>query len=169
MTEAPANWFALRVRSRHEFVTRNELAKKGVETYLPAATKLRRWKDRKKQVDFPLFPGYLFVSVAPRPDEFLKALKTRGAVSFVCLEPGQPSPVSREEIQSLRIILQSEGEYDIYPEMKQGARVTVKSGPLKGAEGVIIGREERYIFVVNIEILGRSVGTRISAEDIEPV
>jgi len=169
MTEARANWYALRVRSRHEFVTRDELAKKGVDTFLPAATKLRRWKDRKKNVDFPLFPGYLFVSVAPRPEEFLKALKTRGAVNFVALEAGQPAPVAEEEIQSLRIILQCKGEFDIYPELKQGTRVSVMSGPLKGAEGVIIGKEERFVFVVNIEILGRSIGTRISAEDIEPV
>lgn len=167
MTEAPASWYALRVRSRHEFVTRDELVKKGVETFLPAATKLRRWKDRKKHVDFPLFPGYLFVSMAPRPDEFLKALKTKGAVNFVSLEPGQPAPVAEEEIQSLRIVLESQGDFDVYPELKRGAQVRVRSGPLNGAEGVVIGREERYVFVVNIEILGRSVGIRISAEDIE--
>jgi transcription antitermination factor NusG len=162
------NWYALHVKSRHEFVARDELAKKGIETYLPTARKLRFWKDRKKLVDFPLFPGYLFVQSAPNPEEFLRVLKTRGAVNLVSLEPGQPATVPPEEINSLRILLESDVEFDVYPNLKEGARVRVRRGPLRGAEGVLTKREEQHTFTVNIEILGRGVSVRINAEEIEP-
>lgn len=162
------NWYALRVKSRHEFVARDELGKKGIETYLPTVRKLRFWKDRKKLVDFPLFPGYLFVQSAPAPEDFLQVLKTKGAVNLVSLEPGQPAAVPPEEINSLRILLESDVEFDIYPNLKEGERVRVRRGSLRGAEGVLTGREGQHTFTVNIEILGRSVGVRINAEEIEP-
>lgn len=71
------HWFALYVKSRHEFVASSELKQKGIETFLPSVMKLNQWKDRKKLVEFPLFPGYLFVHVPPSPEEFLNVLKTK--------------------------------------------------------------------------------------------
>jgi len=162
-------WYALYVKSRHEFVTNNELLKKGIESYLPAVTRLRKWKDRKKLVDFPLFPGYLFVFIDPNPEAFLDVLKTRGVVTFVALEPGHPTPVSPQEIESLRIILQSGRELNLYPSLKEGTSVRVKRGPLKGAEGILKKMESHYVFHVNIGILGRSVGVKLWADDIETI
>ncbi|MEW6109832.1 MAG: UpxY family transcription antiterminator [Nitrospirota bacterium] len=162
------NWYALYVKSRHEFTTMDELKRKGINTFLPFVKRLRQWKDRKKFIDFPLFPGYLFVSVRPNPEEFINVLKTRGAVSLVTGEPGHPVPVSEEEINSLKILIDSGEDLDIYPELKEGAGVRVKKGPLKGAVGKLAKKEERHIFLVNIDILGRSVGVKIFADDIEP-
>lgn len=67
---ANANWYAVYVKSRYEFVVSEELQRKGIETFLPSITKLNRWKDRKKLVEVPLFPSYLFVSIVPDPTEF---------------------------------------------------------------------------------------------------
>jgi transcriptional antiterminator NusG len=162
-------WYALYVKSRHEFVTNNELRKKGIESYLPAVTKLRQWKDRKKLVDFPLFPGYLFVFINPNPEAFFDVLKTRGVVTFVALEPGYPTPISPEEIGSLKIMIESGREVNLYPSFKEGTSVRVKRGPLKGAEGILKKMETHYVFHVNIAILGRSVGVKLWADDIETV
>ncbi len=161
------NWYALAVKSRHEFVAADELRKKGVETFLPSVVKTRQWKDRRKAVEFPLFPGYLFVRIYPQAEEFLKVVKTRGSVTFVSLDPGHPTPVASGEIYSLKMMIENRGHVDIYPHLHEGARVRVKKGPLKGAEGVLAKKEGEYLFLVNIEILGRSVGTKIYAEDIE--
>ena len=161
------NWYALYVKSRHEFFTRDELIKKGIDTFLPSVIKLRQWKDRRKHVECPFFPGYLFVCISPYPEDFLKVLKTRGAVTFVSLEPGQPTPVQPEEISSLKILIESGEELDIYSHLKEGTKVRVRRGPLKGAEGVLKKREDRYIFNVNVDLLGRSVGVKIYADDIE--
>ena len=165
MTE---NWYALRVRSRHEFVTSEELTRKDIESFLPSVSRVRQWKDRKKTVDFPLFPGYVFVHLDPRPGAFMNVLKTRGSVSFVSLEPGHPTSVSPAEIASLRAMLMSGEQLDVFPAFKEGTAVRVKHGPLLGTIGVLAKREGRQMFLINIDILGRSVGLKISAEDVEP-
>ncbi len=161
------NWYALWVKSRSEFVTSHELSRKGIENYVPAATRVRQWADRKKKVDFPLFPGYVFVHILPKAEEFLNVVKTRGSVSFVSLEPGRPTLVPPQEIASLKVLLQSGTQLDVFPALKEGTAVRVKRGPLSGAVGILAKRKGQDMFLVNIEILGRSVGTRIRAEDIE--
>jgi len=162
-------WFALYVKSRHEFFTNNELRKKGIETFLPAVKKWRQWKDRKKLVDFPLFPGYLFVHIYPNPERLLDVLKTKGAVDLLSTELTRPTPVSSEEIHSLRLLIESGKELDIYPHLKEGIGVRVRRGLFKGAEGILQEREDQYIFLVNIKLLGRSVGVKIHADDIETI
>lgn len=165
MTEQ--SWFALSVKSRHEFVARDELLSRGVETFLPIVTKLQQWRDRRKRVQFPVFPGYLFVRVAPCPEDFLQVIKSRGTVRLICLEPGRPTPVATQEIEALKTVVASGQPFDVYPGYQIGARVRVRRGPLEGAEGVVAKREGTQLFFVNVEILGRSVGVRISADDLE--
>lgn len=162
-----ANWYALHVKSRHEFAVSGELQRKGVETFLPSVTRLNQWKDRKRRVEYPLFPGYLFVSIAPEPEKFLNVVKTRGAVTFISLEPGCPTPVAPEEIGALKIVLAGGEQVDIYPHLKQGSRVRMKSGVFQGAEGTLAKKEDQHMLLVSIELLGRSVGVKILAEDVE--
>lgn len=160
-------WFALYVKSRHEFVTNAELNKKGIDTFLPSVKKWRQWKDRRKLVNFPLFPGYLFVHIYPHPEEFFNVLKTRGALNLVSSESCYPTPVQPEDISSLRLLIESERELDIFPYLREGTSVRVRKGPLKGVEGILRKKEDQYMFLVDIRLLGRSVGVRIYADDIE--
>lgn len=162
-----ADWYALRVRSRSEFATAGELCRKGIEHYLAFVTRIRQWKDRKKKIDFPLFPGYLFVHVPRRADAFLNVVQTKGAVSLVALEPGHPTPVDSEEIASLRLLLESGEPFDLYPVLQTGTPVRIKRGALSGAVGVLARRSDENHFAVNVDILGRSVGLKICAEDVE--
>ncbi len=161
------NWYAAYTKSRHEFVAQNELSKKDIETFLPVVRKIRTWKDRKKWIDFPLFPGYLFIRTIPSYENFLDILKTRGIVTLLSSEAANPIPVPDEEINSLRLMLESGREIDIYPGLKEGSRVRIKRGPLTGAEGTLKVKNEQYMFLVNIEILGRSIGVKVYAEDLE--
>jgi transcription termination/antitermination protein NusG len=164
---ADSNWYALYVKSRHEFVTQSELSKKKITTFLPSINRISHWKDRKKSVQFPLFPGYLFVYIKARADEYTNVLKARGAVYLLSTDSGCPTPVSPEEIHSLKIMIESGQTIDIYPHLKKGVPVRVKRGPLAGAEGMISNKLEQYIFAVNIDMLGRSIGVHISADDME--
>jgi transcriptional antiterminator NusG len=161
------NWYALYVKSNHEFVAYEELLKKRIETFLPTIKKARQWKDRRKMIDFPIFPGYLFFRVEPSPEDFLSVLRTRGVINILSAEAGHPSPVVTEEIDSLKLLVESGEELDIYPHLKEGRRVRVKGGPLRGAEGTLEKKEDRCTFLVNVELLGRSVGVKIYAEHIE--
>lgn len=168
--EPPADgrrWHAVYVKSRHEFVARDDLARADVTTFLPAVQRLRQWKDRKKLVDFPIFPGYLFVRLQPSLEAFLRVCKTRGVVKFLAAERGNPTPVPDREIESLRVLLEKGGEFDIYPHLKAGAAVRVRRGLFQGAEGVLAVKGNKHKFVVNISILGRCVGVGIHADDVE--
>jgi transcriptional antiterminator NusG len=167
MSEQCLNWYALFVRSRHEFVTAGQLQKRGVEVFLPALTKMRRWSDRGKAVTVPLFPGYVFVYLRPSAETFMNVIRTRGTVSFVSHEPGRPAPVDSNEIQALKLMLDTGGHLDIYPHLCVGERVTVKRGPLMGAGGLLMKKDDEHLFLVSINILGRSVGMRINPEDLE--
>ncbi len=162
-----ANWYAVYVKSRHEFVVSGELQSKGIETFLPSVITLNQWKDRKKHIKTPLFPGYVFVSIQPDPEEFVRVVKTRGAVSFIAMEPGHPSPVDPAEINALKILLESGEQIDIHPHFKLGARVRVKSGVFRGATGTLARKDDHHVLFVSIEILGRSVGVKIYADDVE--
>jgi transcription antitermination factor NusG len=167
MAETAHHWYALFVRSRHEFVTTGQLRKQGVEVFLPSITRMRRWSDRDKAVKFPLFPGYVFVYVQPSAETFMSIVRTHGTVAFVSQEPGYPARIDPQEMQSLRRIVESGENFDIYPHLCEGATVLVKQGPLKGATGVLVKKEDHSMFLVNISILGRSIGTKVNAEDLE--
>ena len=161
------SWYAIYVKSRHEFVIRDALTLEMIPAFLPATQRMRQWKDRKKLVDFPIFPGYVFVQLQPSLEAFFKVSKTRGVVRLLAMERGRPTTVPDREIESLRILLGNGDALDVYPHLKEGALVRVKRGPLKGAEGLLAVKGAQYKFIVNIGILGRSVGVGIHADDVE--
>ncbi len=166
-TASACPWYVVYVKSRHEFVVYNELLRKGIETFLPSVRKSSQWKDRIKMIEHPLFPGYVFVKVPAYPGAFLYVLKTQGVVAFVSLESSTPTPVDPEEIASLRLLIGSSENVEIYPHLKEGTRVRVKNGPLLNAEGVLSKKGNDYLFSVNVELLGRSITVKICAQDIE--
>jgi len=161
------SWHALHVKSRHEFVTERDLEQKGIETFLPTIMKMNQWKDRKKLIEYPMFPGYVFVYTQANSEHHLEVLKTRGVVAFVCLEPGIPTLVSSDEMETLQRMIASGREIDLFPHLSQGACVRIKSGPLKGAAGILNRKCEEYSFMINVELLGRSVAVKISPYELE--
>jgi len=166
---SPPNWYAVYVKSRHEFVVLNELRQKQIEAFLPSVKKSSQWKDRKQVIEYPLFPGYVFVQVIPHPESFLNVLKTRSVVTLISQEPGIPTAIVPEEIHSLKLLIESGKEIDVYPHLKEGMRVRVKSGSLAGAEGILSNKENECIFHVNVDLLGRSVGVKVAPNAIEPI
>jgi len=102
-----AHWYAVYVRSRHEFKIFNRLTESGIETFLPVVERLSRWKDRKKLVSFPLFAGYLFVHISKDYNDILSVLKTHGVVRFLGIVPGEPEPVPDEQIAYLKKLVES--------------------------------------------------------------
>ncbi len=131
-------WYALYVRPRHEKIVYQQLLEKQVDSFLPLTKQLRKWKDRKKWVEMPLFSGYVFVNIHLR--DRLRALQTHGVVRMVSFG-GVPAVIPDWQIEQLNKILQ-EGTA-IQPEeyLKVGDYVEVVEGPLKGVRGYL--REKR--------------------------
>src|SRR5262249_23367656 len=116
------SWFAIWTRSRHEQVVREQLARKQIDAFLPTITKWSRWKDRKKKIDWPLFPGYCFARFDPQ--DTLPVVKCTGVVSIVSFE-GKPAPIPDYELESIRVLVGSELQYDPCPLVREGMMVEV--------------------------------------------
>jgi transcription antitermination factor NusG len=97
---ANAHWYAIWTRSRHEQMVREQLTQKAIEAFLPTVTRWSRWKDRRKKIDWPLFPGYCFARFDPI--DRLAVLKCAGVVSIVGFEGGEPAPIPEHEIDGIR-------------------------------------------------------------------
>jgi transcriptional antiterminator NusG len=155
MTSTGTPWFAVWTRSRHEQVVREQLERKGVETFLPTIMKWSRWKDRKKQIAWPLFPGYCFARFDAV--DRLPILKCTGVVSIVGVD-GEPAPIPESEIIGIRTLVDSELAYDPCPMIHEGDMVEVTHGPLKG----VVGR-----LVLSVELIGQGVSVEVDAADVK--
>ena len=157
-------WFALWIRSRHEKQVRDQLQRKGIEVFLPTVTRWSRWKDRKKQIEWPLFPGYCFARF--HPDERLPVLKCDGVVTVVGTE-GKPSPIPEVEIDSIRTLIESELAFDPVPFIKEGMMVEVKSGPLTGVVGRLVRKGAHARLVISVNLIGQGVSVEVDAADVK--
>jgi len=162
-------WYAVHVRSKHEFQVRERLRQADIEVFLPVANRLRRWKDRKKLISFPLFPGYLFVRINRSPQERLAVLKTKGVVRFLCTDSGEPEPVPDDQITPLKRLIETGMPLDPHPYLKEGCRVRIRTGPLSGVEGILVQRLGLHMLVLSVDILHQGASLRIESSDVETV
>lgn len=158
-------WFAVWTRSRHEQVVREQIQGKGIEAFLPTVTKWSRWKDRRKKVDWPLFPGYCFARFDPA--DRLSVLKCTGVVSIVSFN-GDIAPIPDFEIDSLRRLVTSELQYDPCPLIKEGTMVEVVHGPLKGVIGRLLRKGAHARLVLAVDLIGQAVSVEVDAADVKP-
>ncbi|RJQ15020.1 MAG: UpxY family transcription antiterminator [Nitrospiraceae bacterium] len=163
------NWYAVNTRSRHEFQVHDRLKLKGVEAFLPAVERLRKWKDRKKLVAFPLFPGYIFVHIAKDSNSLLSVLKVKGVVRMLCTIPGEPTPIPDEQIVSLQRLMENKELLDPYPYLNEGQRVRIVKGPLSGVEGILVEKLDKHILVLSVDVLRQGVALTINASDVEKI
>ena len=165
----PRGWYAVYTRGRHEKKAAETLSRKAIPVFLPLVKKKSRWKDRWKIVDAPLFTSYLFVNAPPDPGSQLAVLKTPGVVRIVGIH-GVPSPVPDEQIDSLRVIVESGEPVLILRSIPPGARVVVRQGPFEGVIGKVVRLSERKArLVVSIELLNRSVAVELDEDWLERV
>jgi transcription antitermination factor NusG len=144
-------WFALYTQPRKEKVLDSELKKRGIESFLPLKKSLRQWKDRKKLVEIPLFPSYIFVNVDD--NKLYEIVQVTGAVRFIYFE-GKPVPVPQEQIDSIKILLEREIEFELQRNnVRVGDRVQIREGRFAGLTGVIRNERKKTMFAVIIDAL----------------
>jgi transcription antitermination factor NusG len=158
-------WYALRVRSNFEWAVNAVLTSKEYEAFLPTYRTRRRWSDRTKEVDAPLFRGYTFCrfDAARR----LPILTTPGVVSIIGSAAG-PIEVDEGEIASVRAMVASGVLVGPWPFLREGQYVAVERGPLTGVEGIIVSLKGQYRLVVSVSLLQRSVAVEIDRDWVRP-
>jgi transcription antitermination factor NusG len=159
-------WFAVWTRSRHEQVVREQLERKKIVAFLPTITRWSRWKDRKKKVDWPLFPGYCFAQFDP--GDVLPVLKCTGVVNIVSVE-GRPAPIPDYELDSIRLLVGSDLQFDPCPLIREGMMVEVIHGPLKGVVGRLLRKDApKALLVLSVDLIGQAVSVVVDASDVKP-
>jgi transcription antitermination factor NusG len=160
------HWFALRTRSRHEKLVRDQLTNQGIEPLLPTIKRLSQWKDRKKEIEVPLFSGYCFVRFST--EQKLPVLKTIGVVDIVG-SGQQPEPIPDEEIAALQTLMTSVLPYDPHPYLHEGTMVEVIRGPLQGVRGILLRKEKRHRLILGVRLIEQAAAVEIDARDVTPI
>ena len=168
----PTRWYACYTRARHEKRVTAHLRDRGVEAYLPLVARLRQWHDRRKLVEFPLFPSYVFARF--RGGELSRVLATPGMVDIVRFA-GYPSAIPSAEIDNVRRLTSalratppSLAEPHLVPIIEEGEPVRIVSGPFAGIEGCIAqarGRN-RALIRVGIEIIRQGIQIEVGTASI---
>ena len=160
------HWHAVRVKPNCERVAAISLSAKGIEHCLPVRRQEKRWSDRYKVVEKPLFPGYVFC----RFDlgQRVAVLTTPGVVHVVCYG-GSPAPIDPAEIEAVRTLETSGLDVEPWPYVESGQRVWIERGPIAGVEGVVLDSKSGRRLVVSVTMLRRSVAVEVDAEWVRPL
>lgn len=144
-------WFALYVKPKHEKVVEQELLRGNYEAYLPLTKSLRQWSDRKKMVEMPLIPSYVFARI--KESDMYDILRFKGCLRFVWFN-NKPCPIPDNQIDSMKLLqakeLEIELENDIRP--SRGDRIRIIDGPFEGLVGVVKNGNKKN-FAVRIDSL----------------
>lgn len=160
------NWYALYTCAQHEKRVASELESREVTNFLPVYRSLRRWRDRRVELDLPLFPGYLFVHL--ELNDRLRVLQVPGVVKIVGFN-GQPQPVDECEISALRNTVGALLRIEPFPYLTTGCRVRIRQGPLAGIEGILLRKKKQCRLVLSLSLIASSVAVEIDASDVERV
>lgn len=167
LATARTAWYAIKVKSRCEFKTQDDLCLRGFPVFLPVGKVRRQWSDRVKVLEAPLFPGYLF-SRFDLESRF-RVLNLQGVARIV--GAGQvPIPVEESEIIGLQRLIESKVLLTAWPFLHPGQKVIIGHGPLAGLEGTVIRADDgKSRVAVSVGLLQRSISAEVERDWIEPV
>ena len=159
-------WLAVYTRPRHEKTVEKEFQKKRFEVYLPMLKERRKWSDRKKWVEFPMFRSYVFVRIKIKNTMF--ALQTPGVVKIIKFG-GEVAVVPDENIKAIKLMI--EGGYKPKPlnYFIKGDPVEVKDGPLKGLVGEVVRLDKNDRLVIRIDVIQHSISIQINRGFLKPI
>jgi transcription antitermination factor NusG len=159
-------WYAAYTCAQHEKRVAAELGMREVEHFLPLYSSVRRWKDRRVQLELPLFPGYVFVRLALR--DRLRVVQIPSVVRLVGFN-GLPTALPDEEMEILRTGICQSLRAEPHPFLTVGRRVRIIRGPFAGLEGVVKRKKSGMRVVVSLELIQRSVAVDVEVADVQGV
>jgi transcription antitermination factor NusG len=164
--DPPERWFVLRVKSRCEKLVALVAKNRGFEAFLPLYRSCRRWSDRRRETDFPLFTGYVFCRLDPQ--HRLPLLTIPGVLHFVGIGK-TPTPIEDAEIAAIQAAVQSGLSAEPWAFLEVGQRVRLDDGPLAGLEGIFVETAKQHRIVVSVTLLQRSLAVSIELCWVRPL
>ena len=165
-SDSEIDWVALQVRIRSEKLVASALESKNIEVFLPLYTARRKWSDRVKELQLPLFDGYVFCRLNLRYR--LPALTIPGVIQFVGFGKA-PAPIEESEILALQSLMKSGLPSMPWPFLRVGQRVRVDHGPLRDVEGILERAKGSDRLILSVSLLERSVAVEVDRNSVTPV
>ena len=159
------SWYAVYTRSRAEKRVAEELRARRLESFLPLYQAVHQWKDRRAQVQLPLFPGYVFVRFGD--GERVRVLQVPSVVQIVGNQ-GQPIPLQQREVDALLAASSAGTHAEPHPYLRVGRKVRIKSGPFQGLEGFVKRKNSDFRVVISLDSIMRSMILDVDATEVEP-
>jgi len=157
-------WYVVYTRSQHEKRLNEAVSKLNIETYLPITKTLRIWSDRKKVIEMPLFPNYLFVRASCK--EYVKIIEHHSVIGFV-KNSGELSVVPENVLFMIKKMIEGQLEYQLTTlNPSKGTFVNVISGPLVGFSGKVIQSSGGPYLTIEILQINRSFLVKIDRNSI---
>lgn len=166
LSECGELWFALQTRRNREKIVGEILRGKGYEEFVPTYRSRRKWSDRLKELELPLFPGYVFCRF--NPSRRLPVLTTPGVLSVVG-HGRVPVPVEDAEIEAIRSVVASHLRLEPWPYLCVGEWVAIESGSLAGLSGILLEVRKSCRLVVSVNLLQRSVAVEVDRDWVRPL
>jgi transcription antitermination factor NusG len=160
------SWAAVYTRHQHEKIVAQTLTAKGFEVFLPLYESVRRWKDRRKLLSLPLFPGYVFVRGAL--ERRLDVVTTPGIHMILC-QSDRVAVIPEDEILAIQRVVNSSFQLEPHPFLKCGECVRVIRGALSGIEGILVRKKNVFRLVLSVDLLSQAVAMEVDAADVEPL
>jgi transcription antitermination factor NusG len=154
--------------AKHEKRVASQLILRDVENYLPLVSRLHQWSDRRKEVELPLFPCYIFVRITPSAEHQVQVLQVGGVIGFV--GRGRLGvPIPDNQIEDIRTLLRNKISLDPYPFLKIGQRVRIRGSSLDGIEGILVRRNGMRRLVISVDNLERSLSLCVEGLEVEGI
>jgi transcription antitermination factor NusG len=162
------NWYILKTKSNCEKKVFQNLSEEGYDAYLPTYTTLRVWSDRKKKVEIPLLPSYVFIQCVPA--ELISAAQTKG-VAWIVRDLNLYAIVKDYEIENLRIFLSETHEalQESLDDFQEGQAVHVTHGPFKGLKGIALQSQSDYRVKIEISALATNFTVNVPKNQLQPI
>jgi transcription antitermination factor NusG len=164
-----ARWYAIAVKHQHERRIEAALRFKKMETLVPLYRSQSRWSDRTKEIDLPLFSGYVLCRLDMSEDmrERKEVLTTPGVYRLVGFG-GTPVAVDDREIAAIQALSEAGRGLRPWPYLRPGDRVRVERGPLRGIEGTLLREGESLRLIVTVDLLQRAMAVEFDAGMLAP-
>jgi len=165
MNNFTSAWYVIYTRPRHEKRVLEHLTEQYIESFLPCINTLRKWHDRKKYIETPLFPSYVFVCLKTQQDYF-NSLLNESALYYV--RTGKKiASVSNSIINEIRMIVKTYGDVEVSDDnFLPGRKLSIKEGPFTGYSCEVIEYQGKKKIIVRVELLRRSVLVNLSVESL---
>lgn len=157
-------WYVFYTYPKFERKVYEYLLKDNYEPFLPLHWVVRQWSDRKKRLEVPLFPNYIFIKI--ERNKIFEVLQTPKLISCVTFNR-TPAFLRQKEVESIQQIVENDYPFEVSPNLSIGDSVVITGGALTGMEGILVEEKGNHRFALKIESLNQSVIVNIPSDCIE--